>query len=79
MQSRSLRACRNGCLMRKRQAGSLGLDVWPVEGPVDPFELDLCAEIWAYDPRLDVWERAFKSPMIEGFSCSFQPLAAISF
>jgi hypothetical protein len=53
-------------LMRKRQAGSLGLDVWPVEGPVDPFELDLCAEIWAYDPRLDVWERAFKSPMIEG-------------
>lgn len=53
-------------LMRKRQAGSLGLDVWPVEGPVDPFELDLCAEIWAYDPRLDLWERAFKSPMIEG-------------
>lgn len=53
-------------LMRKRQAGNLGLDVWPVEGPVDPFELDLCAEIWAYDPKLDLWERAFKSPMIEG-------------
>lgn len=53
-------------LMRKRQAGTLGLDVWPVEGPVDPFELDLCAEIWAYDPRLDLWELAFKSPMIEG-------------
>lgn len=53
-------------LMRKRQAGSLGLDVWPVEGPVDPFDLDLCAEIWAYDPRLDLWERAYKAPMITG-------------
>lgn len=53
-------------LMRKRQAKSLGLDVWPVEGPVDPFDIDLCAEIWAYDPKLDLWERAFKSPMIIG-------------
>ena len=53
-------------LMRKRHAGSLGLDVWPVEGPVDPFDLDLCAEIWAYDPRVDRWERAYKSPMIVG-------------
>ncbi|MBS0445545.1 MAG: hypothetical protein JSR59_06295 [Proteobacteria bacterium] len=53
-------------LMRKRQAGSLGLDVWPVEGPVDPFDLDLGAEIWAYDPRLDIWERAYKAPMILG-------------
>jgi len=53
-------------LMRKRQAGSLGLDVWPVEGPVDPFDLDLCAEIWAYDPRADHWARAYKSPMIIG-------------
>ena len=55
-------------LMRKRHAGSLGLDVWPVEGPVDPFDLDLCAEIWAYDPRVDRWERAYKSPMIVGFA-----------
>jgi len=53
-------------LMRKRQSGNLGLDVWPVEGPVDPFDLDLCAEIWAYDPHTDIWERAFKSPMIIG-------------
>jgi len=53
-------------LMRKRQAGSLGLDVWPVEGPVDPFDIDLAAEIWAYDPRLDLWERAYKAPTIIG-------------
>ena len=53
-------------LMRKRQSKSLGLDVWPVEGPVDPFDIDLCAEIWSYDPKLDIWERAFKSPMIIG-------------
>ena len=51
-------------LMRSRL--SLGLDNWPVEGPPDPFDLDLCAEIWAYDPRLDVWERAYKSPKIIG-------------
>ena len=53
-------------LMRRRQAGALGLDVWPVEGPVDPFEIDLAAEIWAYDPRVDLWERAFKAPTIIG-------------
>lgn len=51
-------------LMRSRLA--LGLDTWPVEGPPDPFDLDLAAEIWAYDPRLDQWERAFKAPTIVG-------------
>lgn len=51
-------------LMRSRL--SLGLDTWPVEGPPDPFDLDLCAEIWAYDPRTDVWERAYKAPKIIG-------------
>jgi len=51
-------------LMRARL--SVGLDVWPVQGPPDPFELDLCAEIWAYDPRTDIWERAYKSPTIIG-------------
>lgn len=54
----------NFALMRSRL--SLGLDVWPIECPLDPFELDLRAEIWAYDPRTDVWERVFKSPMITG-------------
>jgi hypothetical protein len=54
----------NFALMRSRL--SLGLDVWPIDCPIDPFELDLRAEIWAYDPRLDEWERVFKSPMIIG-------------
>jgi hypothetical protein len=51
-------------LMRKRIGHQLGLDVWPVECPPDPFDIDLGAEIWAYDPRIDQWERAFKSPQI---------------
>jgi hypothetical protein len=51
-------------LMRSRL--SLGLDHWPVEGPPDPFDLDLAAEIWAYDPQLDLWERVFKAPTITG-------------
>ncbi|MFY9510598.1 MAG: hypothetical protein WAQ05_06450 [Rubrivivax sp.] len=51
-------------LMRSRL--SLGLDTWPVEGPPDPFDLDLAAEIWAYDPRLDFWERVYKAPQIIG-------------
>jgi hypothetical protein len=51
-------------LMRSRL--SLGLDTWPVEGPPDPFDLDLAAEIWAYDPLTDLWERAFKAPSIIG-------------
>jgi hypothetical protein len=53
-------------LMRARQSASLGLDVWPVQVPVDPYEVDLCAEIWAYDPQIDLWERTYKSPTIVG-------------
>lgn len=54
----------NFALMRSRL--SLGLDVWPIECPTDPFELDLRAEIWAYDPYTDTWERVFKAPWIIG-------------
>ena len=54
----------NFALMRSRL--SLGLDVWPVECPKDPFDLDLRAEIWAYDPATQIWERVFKAPMITG-------------
>ena len=54
----------NFALMRSRL--SLGLDVWPVECPKDPFDLDLRAEIWAYDPKQHLWERVFKAPMITG-------------
>lgn len=54
----------NFALMRSRL--SLGLDVWPIECPLDPFELDLRAEIWAYDPLVDTWERVYKAPWITG-------------
>jgi hypothetical protein len=54
----------NFALMRSRL--SIGLSVWPVECPADPFELDMRAEIWAYDPATDIWDRVLKSPMIIG-------------
>lgn len=54
----------NFALMRSRL--QIGLDVWPVETPVDPFDLDLRAEIWCYDPSSDHWERVFKAPTIIG-------------
>lgn len=54
----------NFALMRLRL--NLGFDVWPIHCPLDPFELDLRAEIWAYDPLEDSWERVFKSPWITG-------------
>jgi hypothetical protein len=54
----------NFALMRSRL--SLGLDVWPIECPLDPFELDLRAEIWSYDPLTDAWERVYKAPWIVG-------------
>lgn len=44
----------------------IGMDVWPVECPADPYDLDMRAEIWRYDPLRDEWERVFKSPMITG-------------
>ena len=44
----------------------IGMDVWPVECPENPFDLDMHAEIWRYDPKLDHWERVFKAPTIIG-------------
>ena len=44
----------------------IGMDVWPVECPEVPFDLDLRAEIWRYAPRDDRWERVFKAPTIIG-------------
>jgi hypothetical protein len=54
----------NFALMRSRLG--LGLSTWPVETPADPFSLDMRAEIWAYDPLVERWERVLKSPMITG-------------
>ena len=44
----------------------IGMDIWPVECPEDPFSIDMHAEIWRYDPRTDDWERVFKAPTIIG-------------
>ena len=44
----------------------IGMDVWPVECPENPFDLDMRAEIWRYDPIKATWERVHKAPMIIG-------------
>lgn len=44
----------------------IGMDVWPVECPEDPFSLDMRAEIWCYDPVAQSWNRVFKAPLIVG-------------
>ncbi len=55
-------------LAAKIKAGLKGaecLSVWPVELPEtfhEIFDLDLCAQIWRYNPRTDVWTNVFRSP-----------------
>jgi hypothetical protein len=44
----------------------IGMDVWPVECPADPYSLDMHAEIWRYHPPSERWERVFKAPTITG-------------
>ncbi len=44
----------------------IGMDVWPVECPENPFDLDLRAEIWRYSVQADSWERVHKAPLITG-------------
>ncbi len=44
----------------------IGMDVWPVECPENPFDLDMRAEIWRYSVQQQEWERVFKSPLIIG-------------
>ena len=44
----------------------IGMDVWPVECPPNPFDMDMRAEIWRYDPTADHWQRVFKAPVIIG-------------
>lgn len=51
-------------LMKRRLP--IGMDVWPVECPENPFDLDLRAEIWRYDVLTDGWNRVFKAPIITG-------------
>ena len=44
----------------------IALDVWPVECPQNPFDLDLRAEIWRYEPLEETWKRVYKAPTIIG-------------
>lgn len=50
----------------------IGMDVWPVECPENPYDLDMHAEIWCWTPQPEGghgagrWERVFKSPRITG-------------
>ena len=44
----------------------IGMDVWPVECPENPFDLDMHAQIWRYDPKHDHWEQVFRAPTIIG-------------
>ncbi len=44
----------------------IGMDVWPVECPESPFDLDMHAEIWRYTPAENSWEKVFKAPTIIG-------------
>src|SRR5262245_58444367 len=39
--------------------------VYPVNCPSDPFTLDLCAQIWRYDPRTETWENVQRAPMVK--------------
>ena len=51
-------------LMKKRLP--IAMDPWPVECPENPFDLDLCAEIWRYNLHEGSWERVLKAPKITG-------------
>lgn len=52
-------------LMKKR-SGDIDLAIWPVVCPPDPYDLDLGAEVWSFDPNAGSWQRVFKAPMIVG-------------
>jgi hypothetical protein len=44
----------------------IGMAPWPVECPENPFDLDLNAEIWCYNPHDESWKRVHKSVTIKG-------------
>lgn len=52
-------------LIKKRSA-DIALATWPVTCPADPYDLDLRAEVWCYDPIARTWERVYKAPTIIG-------------
>ncbi len=44
----------------------IGMSPWPVECPENPFDLDLHAEIWCYNPHNETWKRVHKAATITG-------------
>lgn len=48
---------------------------WPVEHPQNPYDLDLRAQIWRFDPAGGQWENIYTSPMIMGSEGFEVPLA----
>lgn len=54
----------NFALMRRRLP--IGMDPWPVECPLNPFDLGLNSEIWEYTPEKDRWKRVYRAPWVEG-------------
>lgn len=41
---------------------------WPVDSAEDIYEVPRQAEIWAYTPELDFWERVYQAPMVPAIS-----------
>ena len=44
----------------------IGMSPWPVECPENPFDLDLHAEIWCFNPHTGIWKRRYKAETIIG-------------
>ena len=40
------------------------MDPWPVEVPANVFDMDLRAQIWAYDPASGQWRQVYASPLV---------------
>lgn len=54
---------------------SKNFEIWPVETPEGPYDQDIRAHVWRYDPVSEHWENVFVSPMIMGSEGFEVPLA----
>jgi len=63
-------------LARKRFRFEVPTAVWPVEVPEDVDTLDLCGQIWRYNPRSDTWKQVYRSPMVPGLEGKTVPLGS---
>jgi hypothetical protein len=60
---------------KKRIPVQVPYAVYPVPIPEGDEFLDQRSEIWRYNPRTEVWQRVFRSPLIEGLQGRLAPLA----